>query len=207
MRAALDAYWTPRSVALRCTRWLASKGYAPERVVEPSVGGGAWVEAARATWPGASIDRVDIDPKAPGLYADLRFGDVRWPGDDWCAIDERYRAWGSLPRWDLVIGNPPYDAAEGHIAVSLRRAPVTAFLLRETITGGQARYESLWRLHPPAWVAKLPDRPQWEGGNPHASGDTTGSVLIVWDVAATETRWDWIPVGEEQRLMFGGGGK
>ena len=196
MRAALDAYWTPRSVALRCTRWLAGKGYAPRRVVEPSVGGGAWVEAARATWPEANVDRFDLDPTAPGLRLSWASGDEVWSGYDWART--------ILRSWDMVLGNPPYDCAEAHIAVSLRRAPVTALLLRETITGGQARYESLWRLHPPAWVAKLPDRPQWEGGNPHASGDTTGSVLVVWDVAATETRWDWIPVGEEQRLMFGG---
>jgi hypothetical protein len=196
-RAVLDAYWTPRSVALRCTRWLAAQGYRPGSIVEPSVGGGAWVIAARQVWPGAVVDRVDVDASAPGLHVEWREGDSRWPGIAWQTLE--------TGRWDLALGNPPYDEVEAHVGACLRRARVTALLLRETITGGQARYEALWSQHQPAWVAKLPDRPQWEGGNPHASGDTTGSVLIVWDRAHIgPTRWDWIPVGEEQGRMFGG---
>lgn len=192
-RAALDAYYTPDPVALRCTRWLAQRIEAPRSVLEPSVGGGAWVRAAREVWPSVPVTVWDLDPEAPGL---------REPGvtaivGDWL----RAPVAGVSP--GLILGNPPYLEVDRWLAAACVRGDVVALLLRETITGGVRRYRDLWATCRPAWVGKLPARVTWEGGSSH---DQVGHVLIVWDGRAPrgETRWDWIVDEARQAGLFGG---
>lgn len=190
-RAALDAYYTPDEVALRCTRWLARRIQPPRTLLEPSVGGGAWVRAALAVWPNVLVDAVDVDPRALGL-TDRRLCSARV--GDWLQVAPRPSG------WDLILGNPPYAGVDAHVAHALRHADTVALLLRETITGGEARYRNLWRLRRPAWIGKLPGRVAWEGGSAHDSPDTVGHVLVVWDGPTTETRWDWIVEDEDEQV-------
>lgn len=190
-RAALDAYYTPDAVALRCVRWLSLRIPTPRRIVEPSVGGGSWVRAVRQVWPAALVDAYDVNPAAPGLaLAD------RAEVADWLTV----RPQG----WDLVLGNPPYDLADRHITHSVRAGSGVALLLRETITGGVARWRDLWSRCPPAWIGKLPERVTWEGASSHDSPDTVGHVLMVWG-SGGGTRWDWIAERSSEINMFGGG--
>jgi len=66
-RRELDAYYTPDALAAACVARCGIGMYAG--VVEPSVGGGAWVRALRAGVLGVHVTGIDIDPEAAGLLA------------------------------------------------------------------------------------------------------------------------------------------
>jgi hypothetical protein len=193
-RAPGDAYYTPAHVAARCVRWLAPRIPSVRTIVEPSVGAGAWVRAARAAWPDAVVDRYDVSPEAAGLTLDVGPQD-RSVIADWTLPTDGRR------QWDLALGNPPYQDVDVHIVRCLERSLWVALLLRETVTGGQSRYRTLWRDHRPAWIGKLPDRVQWGGANPHGGVDMAGAVLVVWGPRADETQWDWISADDQPVLL------
>lgn len=198
-RARFDAYYTPEPHARACVRWLAEQDLfrGAGRVLEPSVGDGAWARAVRKRWPDSKIDALDLDPGARGLkdtavdastIGDFRrFNEVR--------IDD-----GQVD-YDLIVGNPPYDAdlILPWLSRSLRMSRVVAYLLRETITGTDARL-SFWLGSRPAWICKVVPRPKWEGPGARDTADFADSVLIVWvrDSDPDVTRWDWIDAGSRR---------
>ncbi len=213
LRAPWDAYWTPRKTALACVAWLlefleseyglsiADRG----TVIEPSVGGGAWVEALRVMMPTAVIDRCDIDPKAPGLDLDFREGLRRMPATradlDKVRGDRALRVdWLSSTlddeEWDLCVGNPPYQAEiiMRFVEACLARAGVVALLLRETFTGTEDRLP-FWGDNPPAVIAKVVPRPKWEGPGARPTSDMADTVLVVWFKGKRcDTRFRWLNV-------------
>jgi hypothetical protein len=188
-RAPFDAYYTPERHALACCRWLRDVAeLMPENgIVEPSVGSGAWVKACRDVWPSVSVDRYDLNHQAPGLRLDLR------PSEEAEVLD-----WMGGPRrsgWSLAIGNPPYRIAVPFLSATLGRARASAMLLRETITGSTDRL-AWWREHPPAYVVKIAERPQWEGPGARDTADFADSVLVVWIHGQEDTRFRWLSVEE-----------
>lgn len=102
----LDRCYTPQTLADAVVDWVA--GLLPRKpgvILEPSVGGGAFVRACRRRWPGAWIMAADIDPRARGLGAadESRVGDYAEVDAGW---------WSRSP--ELVVGNPPFDHAVAH---------------------------------------------------------------------------------------------
>jgi hypothetical protein len=97
----LDRCYTPDKLAQAIVDSLAITS--PQTVLEPSVGGGAFVRAVRRAWPDATILGVDIDPDAPGLALcdEVFIGDF---------LDH------TLPTPDLIVGNPPFKDALAHVA-------------------------------------------------------------------------------------------
>jgi hypothetical protein len=99
-------------------------------VIEPSVGGGAFVRAARWMWPACNILGVDIDPHAEGLAL---CGD-RIVGD-WLSPNLSDRLGGLPIPADLGVGNPPFGKAVGadvtgrHVELTLERCTTVALLL------------------------------------------------------------------------------
>jgi hypothetical protein len=154
-RDKLDRDYTDPRVALKVTRWLATLPEAPcpRRMVEPAVGGGAWVAAARECWPDVRIDAYDIDPKATGLYQ----ADRAWCRD-WLSVESHRQ------RYCLALGNPEYRRAEEHVRHTLRHASRVAYLLRQSFLSGLRRGRGLWRDHPPSVVGILQRRPSFRGG-------------------------------------------
>jgi predicted RNA methylase len=99
-RDPLDRFFTPLPLARVICQALRDRlQLSPRLVLEPSVGGGNFVRAARETWPGCYVFGVDIDPEAEGLelcdehmVADwLEFGPGMTPAS-----------------FDLSLGNPPF---------------------------------------------------------------------------------------------------
>lgn len=159
-RIANDAYFTPDDVAARCVATLFWPGVS--KILEPSVGGGAFVRALRNAAPHARITGIDINPDAPGLAlcdgaasADL----IDWP-----------------LTYDAVVGNPPYNHAEAHIRHALTLAPRCAFLLRLAFLESTKRVP-FWRDHKPARVYVLAQRPSFAGGGT----DSAAYGWFVWD--------------------------
>ena len=182
-RAPLDAYWTPDHVAIACLRWLEATGVvtATGHVLEPAVGGGAWVRAVRKVWRNANVQALDLDPAAPGLDE----ADSGTVYDFFDLPTERVA--------DVIVGNPPYDSDRliEWVERSLEMADVVAYLLRETITGTTGRLP-WWRAHRPRLIAKLCPRPKWEGPGAYETVDRADSVFVVWARHTTFTDWDWI---------------
>jgi hypothetical protein len=199
-RAPFDAYWTPFATALACVRWLARTYELPVHLtaVEPAVGRGAWVDALHQVLPASVVDRCDVDPKAPGLGG-LMLSE-QGIATDWLGRGEANQiGWHRRLElgWGLCIGNRPYTGSlAAWVETSLERAPLVAYLERETITGTEGRLP-WWLAHRPAWVCKVIPRPKWEGPGARSSADFGDSVLIVWTrEPVTETRWDWIDASE-----------
>lgn len=161
-REPLDRYYTPHTVARRLVRFLPPLTNRP-RILEPSVGGGAWVGAVRERWSGARVHGHDIDPQAAGL----RKCDSSTIGD---FLELR------LAIFDAVVGNPPYKHAEEHVRHALTCAPVVGFLLRLAFLEGQAR-SALWADHPCSKVVVLSRRPSFTG----TGTDACAYGFFVWD--------------------------
>jgi N-6 DNA Methylase len=103
---ALGKFYTPDNLALAMVKAVACLINKPVKwVLEPSVGDGAFVRAARFVWPDCKVIGVDIDPDAPGLaLCDERFV---------CDFLKYYQQPKVLQfQADVVIGNPPFSVGE-----------------------------------------------------------------------------------------------
>ena len=196
-RAKNDAYYTPDLHARALVRWLSQHVYPgqdPQRILEPSVGGGAWLRACRDEWPEAHLRASDIDADAAGLLLADR-GRV----GDFMALD--------LESADLIVGNPPYGdedldraAARARLVAWIDRsrelAPVVGYLMRSTFLGAMDRLE-WWQRRPPTDVIVVLPRPAWEGPGKRATTDRVDSLFVVWRGAvAGSTRLHWLDARE-----------
>lgn len=129
------------------------------RVVEPSVGGGAFVRSIRKRMHSAHVMGVDLDPEALGLEpCHNAVG-----GLSWCSSELDGPGFRDVFCWsevDLVIGNPPFAAAADHVLTARRRCPaaVIAFILPLANLGVQ-KWQVLFRAHPVAVVHTIVGRP------------------------------------------------
>lgn len=182
-RDPLDRDYTPRSLAAFCARtvaadWLAHAGQAPRLVVEPSVGGGAFLSPIQSAWPTARIVGVDLDAGAPGL---------RFPIPGLWAVRKSFLDCdpfdlGGLP--DVVIGNPPFAHAEAFVRHALDVAVpggMAAFILRLAFLESEARV-AFWRDCPGWQLRAFAERPSFRGDPETGYGKTDGTAygLFTW---------------------------
>lgn len=149
-RDRLDRYYTPPALAETLVRLLPIGE--DDVVLEPSVGGGAFLRAVQGHRPRATLTAIDIDPNAAGL----RLAERSWVGD---FLREDAATHGV----DWVIGNPPFGDALTHIERALDVARDVAFLLRLGILSSKARHP-FWRTAPLRKVWVLSERPSFTGG-------------------------------------------
>lgn len=182
-REVLDRYYTPDALALDCAIEAQHLCPSPRVVLEPSVGGGAFARAARELWPvGLAIVGVDCDPEAEGrntcdIFHNCDFLDYK---DD------------APP--DLVLGNPPYRAADEHIVHALRTVVsggAVGMLLRLAFMEGKRR-SSFWQEYGSYLVSVhvLAERPSF------VAGGGRDSCAYGWFL------WKREP-GQEQRVYPG----
>jgi hypothetical protein len=222
-RDPLDAYWTPFGLAYACLEaahafvaqhhldvmrasedgYLAawsSPSWNPKSMLEPSVGGGAWVGAARCVLPTAWVHRVDLDPNAPGLTQDVRRISTKRKEEAVCGNFLHLNFVGAGT--DCVFGNPPYSPGiAGRSATrdpltwwfdrSLTIAPVVGYLLRGTALGSVERLP-WWRANPPACIWTVSQRPAWEGPGARAESDSSDPAFVLWIRGVTDTRHRWL---------------
>lgn len=177
----LDAYFTPEPLARAVVARLAQCSVNPHRILEPSSGRGAFLRSACSQWPGAMVDAVDLDPTAR-VAAEVS-------GAAFLAADFLTLAGAG---WDLILGNPPFNAAAHHILHALqllRPGGTLAFLLRLGFLAGQLRVP-LWTAHRPRWVWVLSRRPSFTGG----PTDASDYAVAVWRPTGppTPTELDWL---------------
>lgn len=107
---------SPRALASACLERVLLRAAigSGHRMLEPSVGGGAFVAAMRAVKPKVRIDGVDLDPLARGLAL----------CDNAIVADAVKWAAGVEPgRYALIIGNPPFGRALEHVRALLALRP------------------------------------------------------------------------------------
>jgi hypothetical protein len=122
---------------------------------------------------------VDVDPERVAEL-DEQPGDWDVRQGDFATYDfADYTSTGHEPRFDVIIGNPPYNAAETHVrrALSLRSKPfgVVAFLLRLAFLESAERVP-FWREHPASKIYVLSERPSFSGG----TTDNAAYGIFVW---------------------------
>ena len=169
-RLVNDAYYSPEALALECCKRLAHLIPTPATILEPTAGGGAFVKAARAAWPGAMIEAEDVDPsceapcRAAGAHVFLKAR----------PLEEN-----SSTQFRLIVGNPPYQDVEEHVRKALARLrwrAHAAFLLRLSFLEPTRK-----RLDLPAWRWALPVAGRARFRADRNGSDNVGSVLLVWE--------------------------
>jgi len=181
-----DAYYTPDALALAIVEALQAEGCPLDgEILEPSVGGGAFLRALLACSPRLRLTALDINPEAQGLRAAQEEGLEALPGVDFLSYQPGRR-------YDLILGNPPYAQAEAHVRHALHCADRVVFLLRSAFGESAARV-SFWRAHPARHVWMCAQRPSFT-----SDGRTDGCAYSVfyWDQTrhsrTTYTPcWDW----------------
>lgn len=145
----LDRHYTPKALARACLERVVADGILsrpPRVVLDPSVGGGTWLDAAEDVFVDTpKLWACDVDPEAAGLSAALDRGGRSWLGS-WPVVARTLRIDGDRP--DLVAGNPPFseDTAIDHVHACLDVAGpegVVALILPWSFAGGVGRWDWL----------------------------------------------------------------
>lgn len=175
-RRERDAYYTPDALARACVSVL---DIAPgSRVLEPHVGGGAFVRAVRTQQPTAHVTGCDINPGALGLAA----CDVDIDGD-FLGLDGEY---------DFIVGNPPFRGFDLHLQHALTLAPRVAFLLRIAVMESKGRI-GLWRELPLRKVWVLAERPSFTGKGTDSAAYGWFHFMRGWPGPAEVVPcWSWV---------------
>jgi hypothetical protein len=181
-RHAHDTYFTPPAFV---QQGLALVPGPPATILDPGAGEGVWGRAARARWPEVHIIGVELrGVPQPAEYDEWHTGPVAEVAP-------------SLPRVDLVIGNPPFGqgAAEEFVRLALgglNFGGLVVFLLRLAFLESQGRANGLFREHPPEVVSVCASRPRFYGDGTGATPfaffrwrlDHAGQPALHWSVGA-----------------------
>lgn len=171
-RPAHDYYRTPEWVVQRFLDAWAPTIDAPRSVLEPAAGDGALLPPLRCTWPDATIDAWDIEPRHEGI----KRRDFFWFED-------------TPQRYDLVITNPPFRAAEEFVHYGrsrLRPGGHLALFLRLGFLGGQAR-KALWLQHPLTELYAMSQRASFRPDS--SSTDWYEYAWFVWREGSRRRWW------------------
>lgn len=160
-----DAYPTVDDLAKAIVERVAEVSTLPERIVEPTAGDGPFVRALRRNY-GADPKIVAVDIVADG-YAEkcIAAGASKFVHADFLTIPD-----AALAEVDLIVGNPPFNAAAAIVRKCVRAAPnaIIAFLLpvgflgaTKTDAKGLRRDAAFWRECPIQYAAALHPRPSF----------------------------------------------
>lgn len=134
-REERGAFYTPDALALACARTARDAlQLDAESIFEPGCGGGAFLRAAAATWPQASIVGVDLVPACDGPGTVLR-----------------HDLFGMRGPFDLVLGNPDFSIAERVVRHCLENVVteggILALLLLSSFEESKERV-AFWKEYP-----------------------------------------------------------
>ncbi len=181
-RLPLDAYQTPGPLALAICAELRRQGENPIEIIEPGAGEGAFIVAARATWPDARIIAVELYVNAARRRALFAAGaDQVIGGRCWTKVAADLANAGERepggPR-RLILGNPSFRSAQPHIEHGLDAlidGERLAFLLRVNFLGCTDRVR-FWRRPGLLELKTIAPRPSFFGGG----SDGTEYAIFSW---------------------------
>lgn len=158
------AFYTPQALADAICRTLKHDLHiGPSSIFEPGCGGGAFLRAAIATWPDASLLGVDLVPacEGPGMVLQQDLFRVKGP-------------------FDLVLGNPDFGIAEAavrHGLSTLAPGGHLAFLLLASFEEADKRVP-LYRSFP-LWARQM--IAQRASFTNDGQTDQRAYALFVWE--------------------------
>lgn len=184
----LDRCYTPRWCVDQCAQEILLPFYNlnPASILEPSAGGGVFVDAMRLLYPKSHITAADLDPEA-GSFLKGRT-DRGWQNADVSLIPTDFLDWPSSRRYDLIVGNPPYTYAREFIEKGLSLTDNLVFILRQGFLSSGERAE-FFKAHPPMAVVILPNRPSYSGDGKTDSADY---CWVCWGRRWSGTRLFWM---------------
>ena len=175
-----DLYPTPTDFCRTALDVLTSnKDYT--NILDPGAGLGAWGKTVRELintddrFAKANLVGVELDE---GTYPDGEYY------DEWIVKD--FLKWNTKRKFDLIIGNPPYNQAEEFARKSfelLDQNGTILFLLRLSFLESQTRGKNFWKEFPPRDVWVISRRISFTGNR--KSGDAAFG-LYRW-----EQEWDY----------------
>lgn len=169
VRDPLDRHYTPYPAAAQIVERVA-RFYeaAPAVVVEPSVGGGNFIRAAKRRWPDCYTIGVDIDDGAEGLS----IVDLAIVGDWEEKAEEAFKAAKKAERTRigqvLALGNTPFKARSkkqrerciNHVKLCLTNAQTTCLILPWAVLGGVDAWSPIVTgRHTPRYAWPIAPRP------------------------------------------------
>lgn len=167
-----DHYDTDPALALAFVRWCAT--YLEKRyidaplVLDPMAGGGPYVAAARAVYPGAKIAAVDIREECRAACEAA--GATTFHHADALTLPSR-----AISAVDLIVTNPSFKDADRlvrHFWPHMKPGASLALLLSVTFLGTEDRWETdeadpgLFIIAPPSFVVPIVPRPEFTGTSP-----------------------------------------
>ena len=161
-------WFTPPDLAHRLVRWCGS--IMPKRVLEPSAGSGAlidaWINARKQNaW---QLDAVELDEDWVGHLSD-RYADeqrVTVIHDDF--LTRR------AEQYDFALLNPPYEdgKARRFLRTCMYRSEKVCGIFQTSILQGVENVESIWNDESWTWmIALLKRRPKFSGASGSAQRD------------------------------------
>ena len=176
-RDGLDRHFTPDALARVICQRIARIIDEPRIILEPSVGGGAFVRAARRTWPRAMIIGCDVDPMAEGRHIVDEFIEGDFPAIDWTS-----------DAFDLVLGNPPFSGATAirHVEAAKAVGDAVCFVLPWSPLGGVSRWaEHMSGTGAPSYAFPIAPRPWPKSIRETAAmlwrhGENQDGTLVQW---------------------------
>lgn len=179
-----DLYPTPEGL-VRATLMNWWKGYKeyPYKILDPGCGEGVWGKVAKELWPKAEITGIEIR-KELNSEDNLAYYTHVSLGEDFLATNALYPRDWQLQKYDLIIGNPPYFAAEDFIRTShkyLENEGWVIFLLRQAFLASMKRYNGLWQDHFPFEVITCSRRPSfYHADTGSKSTDGEEYAIFTW---------------------------
>lgn len=178
MREENDYYPTPYPLALAALRLIkdqAQPGHSLD-VVDAGCGQGIWGRAWRAVygWEDYLMGAELVQRPIPANV----YNEILW--QDFTRFDRHA---------DIFIGNPPFSLADEFVDRALemvRPGGVVLYLLGLGFLAGSARYERLWRWHPPQSVFVVPNRPSFVGAG---TGKRDIAIYVWRDGPARPVDW------------------
>lgn len=164
-RHEFDLYVTPPEVIEAALEIVTIE---PASVLDVGANDGRWGTVAKSRWPAARVSGVELRETArPEGFDRWYVGDFL-EGAKW------------LPPCDLVIGNPPYAAAEPFIRAALNllgEGGQVCFLLQSQFLHSQSRRWGLFTEHPLRRLYPLARRVSYHSG----CGGTRDATAFLWE--------------------------
>jgi hypothetical protein len=106
-------------------------------------------------------------------------------------------------RADNIVTNPPYNSAEGFVAVGVQKAKQKfALLLRLAFLEGANRANTIFARNPPSRVWVFSERIKFYlSGAVQKGTGTTAYAWFVWDKGAAGTELKWFKPGYKARYL------
>lgn len=182
-----DLYITPPALASYALTQVSRMGMEPSQVLDPGCGTGVWGNVSRMMWPEAYLygvekhDELARMAKHSNKYTTIFVEDF---------VNETPLPIGE-PKFDLVMGNPPYSGprreplAELFVLKSLAHLKpngILIFLLKTEFLNTYGRYQAIFKTQPYRYVIAL--NPPRIPFRPDVNGKKTNSIdysLFIWE--------------------------